>query len=304
MSIKKIARAAAIVGVTAAACVLPALSGCTIKTNHPSVTVTLTFNGEDYALKYKLYRNMYPQTVLHFIELADNGFYDNTIIHNYSTSSYWYGGGYAYNDDYKTEYANSSMSYYLETNSKEETYNNLFKDGKLTPSVYKSYINGSYTDALATLIGEFSTNKHTIDNGSLKSSYGCLRMFYSSKTSDKADTVVYIKKDGNEDKELLAPYKYNSATSLFSIQLSTTSSTDSSYCIFGELKDSDPLEDLQDAIADFISNSDDYTTSTFTTRTSVTIDNYDEIIGSATNSASYSLPAEPLVVKSVKVTKY
>jgi hypothetical protein len=107
MSIKKIGRAVLLFSVTAAACALPMLSACTIKTSHPEAKITISFNDTSYVLKYKMYRNMYPQTVQHFIELADNGFYDNTIIHDYG-STYWYGGGYSYNtevDGVATDYA-------------------------------------------------------------------------------------------------------------------------------------------------------------------------------------------------------
>jgi cyclophilin family peptidyl-prolyl cis-trans isomerase len=305
MSIKKIGRSALLFAVTAAACALPALSGCTIKTDHPEATITITFDGTDYALKYKLYRNMYPQTVQHFIELADNGFYDNTIIHDYQTS-YWYGGGYTYStedSDTASSYANSfslkSMVNYLEYNSKELAYKTL-AETTLTPSVYKSYYDNTYSEPLTTLIGEFSNNKHTITSGALTGGFGNLRMYYSDKDTDE---VIYTKKDNNEDKEILAQYKYNSATSLFSIQVGTSTSSDSSHCIFGVLQDTDVLTDLQTAITDW-RDASDYTSSTFTTSTTVNIDNYDAVIGSQVTTATYKLTAEPIIVKSVKITKY
>jgi cyclophilin family peptidyl-prolyl cis-trans isomerase len=299
MSIKKLARAVCALSLSVAACAVSFASGCAIKTNHPEAKITISFNDTTYELKYKLYRNMYPQTVLHFIELADSGFYNDTIIHNY-TDSYWYGGGYSYTDEYATYFANSAMAEYLENNSKEAIYEDLFNQGALTPSVYRNYNDGNYEDALSTLIGEFTSNKHTIDNGALVSSYGCLRMYYTDKTTD---AIVYTKKDGNEKKELFGEYKYNSATSLFNIQVGSSTSADSSYCIFGELKDTDPLEDLQEAISDYITNSS-YTSSSFRPSTDIYVDNYDAIIGSRVNEVSYRTTAVPIIIKSIKITKY
>lgn len=314
MSIKKIGRAFCALALTAAACTASMLSGCTIKTSHPEATITISFNDTSYELKYKMYRNMYPQTVQHFIELADSGFYNNTIIHNYG-SSYWYGGGYSYNaevdgvaTDYAEAFEQNSMADYLEDNSKEKAYEDLFAAGKLTPSVYKeastdglSDIEYNSSDVLSTLLGEFTdSGQHTIENGALTSSYGCLRMYYSSKDTD---VEVKLKKDNNESKLLLSPYKYNSATSLFNIQVSSSTSTDSSYCIFAELTNSDILGDLQDAISDYISDST-YTSTTFTSSASLYIDNYDAIIGSRVNEGSFALTAKPLIITSVKITKY
>jgi cyclophilin family peptidyl-prolyl cis-trans isomerase len=305
MSIKKIGRSVLLLAVTAATCVLP-LSGCVIKTSHPEATITISFDGETYALKYKLYRNLYPQTVQHFIELADSGFYDNTIIHDYQTS-YWYGGGYSYvegtdeNDEsgYVASFKNGAMADYLTNNSKEEAYNTLAITS-LTPSVYKSYSNGQYTEPLTTLIGEFSANKHTVENGAITGGFGNLRMYYSSKSTD---AEVYTKKENNEDKVIIAPYKYNSATSIFSIQVGTSTSTDSTHCVFGVMIDTDVLEDLQEAITDWRDDSD-YTSSTFAPSSSIDIDNYDAIVGAKVNTGSYKATAEPIIVKSVKITKY
>jgi cyclophilin family peptidyl-prolyl cis-trans isomerase len=299
MSFKKLARAVCALSLSAAACAVPFISGCAIKTSHPEAKVTISFNDNTYVLKYKLYRNMYPQTVLHFIELADSGFYNDTIIHNY-TDSYWYGGGYSYTDEYESYFSSSAMDEYLEDNSKEAIYEDLFNNGGLTPSVYKNYVDGNYQDALSTLIGEFSSNKHTIDNGALTSSYGCLRMYYTDKTTDE---VVYTKKDGNEKKELFGEYKYNSATSLFNIQVGTSTSADTSYCIFGQLKDIDPLTELQEDIADYISDST-YTTSSFKTSSQIYVDNYDTYVGYRVNQATYYTTAKPIIIKSVKITKY
>lgn len=126
----------AVVGVSAAA------SACTVKSDHPEAEITISFNDKTYTITYTLYRNMYPQTVQHFIELADSGFYNNTIIHDYKSSD-WVGGAYSYESEgaasYKTMYT-SAMPEYLETHCKEKEYYDLvtagIESGNFSASVY------------------------------------------------------------------------------------------------------------------------------------------------------------------------
>ena len=293
---KRIAMAA-----TAAAvlCSVPFMAACS--SDHPEATITIQFNQKTYELKYKLYRNMYPQTVKHFIELADAGFYDNTIIHSYE-SSYFYGGGYTYNDagyesNYETDYEEDegAMREYFEANSKERAYYELATSGKLTPSVYGDYLTeaGGYQDPLPTVIGEVG-DTHVIQNGKLTGGFGALRMFYSQKELEDGD-VVYLDKDGNEDGVLFDSYLEHSATSIFSIQTSTSSGS-SAYCIFGQLIETDTLSDLIDAISDDAEDKD---------ITGVPVDQYDQIIGDRyTNYDDFTVTSLPIVVVSVEITKY
>ena len=51
-----------------AACVL-VFSACESK--NPEIRITVSFNGTEYELEYKLYRSYAPQTVAHYIELID-----------------------------------------------------------------------------------------------------------------------------------------------------------------------------------------------------------------------------------------
>ena len=140
MTFKKLGRIICATAISGLAIAAPLFSGCS--TSHPEAKITVDFSGETYVLEYKLYRSMYPQTVQHFIELADNDFYDNTIIHNYQTDK-WYGGGYKYDDGEERGYTASfedgseSMLDYLESASKEYDYAVLADPdaGKITPSV-------------------------------------------------------------------------------------------------------------------------------------------------------------------------
>ena len=294
MSFKKIGRLICVAALSGAALTIPFMSGC--NTDHPEAKITVEYEGVSYVLNYKLYRNMYPQTVQHFIELADNGFYENMIVHNYQTSSYLYTGGYSYAESDDLSYAESysdgenGLRNYLETVSKEKEYAELAANNKLTPSVYKDYIDGKYTDALNTLIGEFSNNQHKIENGALKASYGCLRMYYSPK-SDLKGRYVYLDKKGSAD-GVRGEYRYNSATSLFSVQLSSSTSSESNYCIFATLKNTDVLDDLKEAVT------------TSGTSVKLYVDNYDEYLDRYTNEVEYRMPRPPIKVTSVKITKY
>ena len=287
-----------ILAATAAAAVaaaVPFMSGCA--SSHPEAVITISYDGTDYQLNYKLYRNMYPQTVQHFIELADAGFYNNTIIHDYG-ASYFYGGSYSYNaegyeSDYETDFeeGEGAMREYFENNSKEQEYLNLFNDGKLTPSVYLDYL-GGYKDALPTVIGEVGET-HVIQHGALQGGFGALRMFYSDKdlSDDSVDYSVYLDKDGNEDGSLIADYLQHSATSVFSVQTSTATGS-TQYCIFGQLTDTPPLTDLISAVS----------SSTSLTVSNVEVDLLDHFVGGS-NYDSYTLRSQPIVIKSVQITR-
>lgn len=297
MRFSKFGRVICTAALAGAALALPLMTGC--NTDHPEAKITIEYNETTYVLEYKMYRNMYPQTVQHFIELADNGFYNDTIIHNYSGTT-WYGGGYDYveNDELSYSKAYSSgvddLRDYLEAVSKEKEYSELAdpEAGKITPTVYRNYLNGTYDRPLNTLIGEFSNNAHKIESGALKSSYGCLRMYYSGK-SDQTQRV-YLNKYGSEP-GVQGEYRYNSATSLFSLQLSTSTSSDSSYCIFGVLQNTDVLDSLK---SDVSKNGSTKSVDR------VSIDNYDEYLGINVNTTTYSVQSKPIIVRSVKITKY
>lgn len=283
-----------VVGAAAAAvlCAVPLMSGC--ESDHPEAVITISYDGTDYELHYKLYRNMYPQTVRHFIELADAGFYNDTIIHSYE-SSYFYGGGYAYDAEaYESSYETGAgaMREYFDANSKEGAYYDLATNGTLTPSVYLDYIGGEYRDMLPTLIGEVG-DMHVVQNGALTGGFGALRMYYSDKDLENGD-VVYLDKDGNPDGVLFDGYLEHSATSIFSIQTSSTAGS-TAYCIFGQLTDTQPLTDLAAAVSSGAS----------LTVSDVVIDQYDQIIGKRyDNVDDFTVRSVPLIVKSVEITRY
>ncbi|MCD8294408.1 MAG: peptidylprolyl isomerase [Clostridia bacterium] len=296
------------------------VSGCTIETKHPEVKITVTFNGEDYVMKYKLYRNMYPQTVRHFIELASSGFYDNTIIHDYVDSDSWIGGGYSYNatdeegnlisESYEDAIANDRIADYLELNDKEAEYNALYESGALTASVYSAkddikYNSKGAEDALRSVMGEFSNNiGQEIENGALSASYGTLKMFYYP-----LETMQHVFVTPNKKQVIEALYKYNSATSLFMIQTSSTSTySASNYATFGKIKDSDDLDDLLDAVSDYIDDQEyadgvEFYVESDTVEVN-SLESYSKEETDVGIQTTFNVTREPIIIKSIKVTKY
>lgn len=314
MSFKRLKRAVLCVAAAAAIGASAALAGCTIETGHPRAEITLEFNGTQYVIEYTLYRNMYPQTVRHFIELAEAGFYDNTIIHDYASND-WYGGGYTYDETaYADAFENGAFDDYLNDSRyyKEDDYLSLFNSGALTPSVYTDYsydADGNMTvseeDAYHTLIGEFENNDHIIDNGQRSAEYGSLKMYYTPKVIDNiAEAHVYIKTGSGQVLE--HDYEYNSATSLFAIQVGTSSSLSvSRYATFGYLSgddDSNTLDDLIAAVEDYID--DEYNDSDeFVSTTSAEVDRIENIAEQAT-AVEYDVPNTAIVIRSVRIIGY
>lgn len=301
MSVKKIKSVICSVLLAGAAAAAATFTGCS-ETAHPEAKITIEYYSQTFVLEYKMYRNMYPQTVKHFIELADNGFYDNTIVHDYMSST-WQCGGYNYleNDEWSYEEALSSSDDidvldYMDAASKELEYEQLADPelGKITPSVYLNFADGVYSQPLNTLIGEFANNQHKIESGALKESFGSLRMFYTDKgTNEVKKQPVYLDKTGSE-KGVRAEYGYNCATSLFVIQSGTSTSTNSSYAIFATLKNEKVLTDLKTEI------NRHYGTQSI----KMYVDNYDYFAGKSTIEKAYSIPKVPIVIKSIKITKY
>lgn len=301
MRFKRLGRAIAIcvLAGVASVCSTGVFAGC--KDGHADAEITIEYDGVTYVLEYTMYPNMYPQTVQHFIELADNGFYNNTIIHDCQTSN-WYGGGYSYvagdeDGSYATAYENGKggLLEYLKASYKAGrtgAYADLFNSGKLTPTVYRDIREGRYVDPYSTLIGEFTSNQHKIENGALKNSYGALKFYYTSISDDEGKKKhVYLDKEGSAF-GVQGEYRYNSATSLFSIQTGTSTSSDSTHCIFATLDNTDTLRSLKTAVA----KTSDYE--------DVDVYVYDELLGSNKVQANYRLRRKPIIVRSVSITKY
>lgn len=305
--ISKIFICATIAGVT---CLAPFAAGCSAETDHPEAEITYGFNNEEYSLSFKLYRNMYPNTVKHFIELADSGFYDGTIVHDFETSD-WIGGGYRFDETaYAAGMGSNDMGQYFIDTSKDEEYYEKAKT-ILTPSVYsnKKYENDVWSvdksTALATLIGEFGSNiGQQIEKGALSADYGCLKMFYYEK---KTTQHVYVQ-PATAKSAIDAQYKNNCATSLFSLQVGTASSyAANKYCVFGAIVDTTTLASFNEAVTSYLSSTYGTVTSQHYLSQKVVVDTRDAYSNKDEDREKeelFNVPKTSIVVKRVKITRY
>lgn len=215
---------AAVIG-AGAVCMFAA---CT--SDHPEVTITYSFNGQDYAVGYVLSREDAPETVQHFIELADAGFYDGTVIHSYD-SVMMYGGGYVIEDGVLKE-----KDYFDFVKKYEEEHEGF----AFTQSVFKT----DKTTPLYTVVGEFPKAGRGPQSSKYYHSKGALVMYYHNyDESNKFTYDVYVERadggDANEgEKGDVKRYLYNSATSLFYTFLGDSNyERDQNYAVFGKTAD-------------------------------------------------------------------
>ena len=287
-------------GILATACAM----GCAVtltacETTYPEVEMKVEFNGETYTLEYKLYRDLAPQTVKHFLWLADNGYYNGLCVHDYSQNDYlrMYTGAYTAADSADDADGLVYKRYY-------DTIKGYTNYGEFPGSVW---LDRAATTPTYTLKGEFSDNNFRVESGALKETFGSLTMYYYNISSyeDVAEQDVYmIRADGKDPSK--CDYKYNYTTSMFYISLSKTSLTNKSYCTFAELDEDsvDVLEDLQEALADYIETVYNGEVEDFTESESMLIGEDDPYLASHSARVTVSVPKSPIVIKSVKVTKY
>lgn len=265
--------------------------GCT--TDRPEAEIKISFNDKTYTLDYTLYRKIAPATVSHFIKLADEGYYTNLLVHDYADSKL-YTGGY----EYKAEDIDGSLALRYEKN-----YFEIVSSYKNFPATV--WDDENRTTPTYTVKGEFSKNNFTVKNGALKQSYGSLTMYYTAK--DTEETVTVKRADGDGYNKNVG-YEYNSATSLFSINLSTTESSNTSYCTFAKLsaESKATLDKLQKAISSYIATlgTDEEAENKFTESVKVDVNEHDPLIGNSKDQDTYNVPVKPIVVKSVKITQY
>ena len=275
-------------------------SACT--TNHPEVEMQISFNGTTYTLEYKLYRKIAPNTVNHFLALVENGYYNekdgqNICVHDY-TSSKWYTGAYAY--DAKSE-ENGGLVY--------RDYFSIV-DSFANKDFVSVWLDSNKSTPTYTLYGEFQNNGMKMDKGSFVSqSFGSLAMVYESMGSNASEYDVYVERvDGNGIRSM--KYEMNSATSMFSINISSTG-VDKNHATFATLKDDsvETLTELRDAIKAYISanfpdDSESEDEPEFTEEYELHYGVGDPFISEAELTVNYDVPAEPIIIKSIKVLKY
>ncbi len=286
--------------ITCAALAAVSVFGCAAtltacETSHPEVEMKIEFDDKTYTLEYELYRNIAPATVKHFLFLAGNGYYDGLVVHDYSTSSRLYTGVYSSGEEA------GSLVYkkYFETIAGYDNYKSF---------PHSVWMDEEKSSPLYTLKGEFEDNNFTVTNGDLKETFGSLTMYYHdiSSYSTVADSNVYVARASEEGKVNKGDYKFNSTTSMFYISLTTTTKSNNGYCTFAKLdKDSvDTLKNLQEAIADYVDAHYSENEDEFTHSTTMKVFEDDKMFEHYSVTKTYSVPMEPITLKSVKVKKY
>ncbi|MBR7099595.1 MAG: peptidylprolyl isomerase [Clostridia bacterium] len=280
---------------------------------NPKVTLTVSFNSKTYKIEYKLYRKFFPQTVQHFIELAESGYYDGLCFHDYQDSVGMFTGGYEYDaaqagDPETRGLVEREYFSYLEEHNVE-----------LTQTVYKPVAAGKVpTEGTNTVVGEFKSNHYEIENndkkyGSLKD--GALVMYYTDK-SEADSTQVTVKRnsktaqvgdDWEKDAEWYSTkgYAKNSATSLFYISSVTENAVNQDYCVFGEPYNEaaqEKYEELMTAITKYIKDVEANGENSFVQETEpMLVDTEDWFYRSYKLEATYKVPMAPIILTSVKV---
>lgn len=275
-----------------------AFIGC--ETKRPEISMKITFNGETYELEYVLYRNMYPQTVAHYLELIDMGYYDGTVIHDYQ-SSRMVGGGYYY----------ESADADIEDDLLEKDYDAATKDenGNVTLDNVSVWADADKAEAYNTLYGEFSKNGFTVENNGLTNQLGALGTYYYTPVWTDSDAPrVYVQLNSSSEMDTRY-YCYNSTRSLF-YMYTGSSGTETQYCTFGLLKDSgdeETFQNLLDAIEEYtletLNGGDEEGTEVFTTEVPRTIEDeyWDE---SSYEDVTFNVPRAKIVIEEVRVLKY
>ncbi len=301
--LRRIAVAVSVAAVAAGS--IGMLAACS--SDHPEVTITYEFNGQEYQVEYVLSRHDAPQTVKHFIELADAGYYDeqNFVVHDF-TDEYLMTGGYTL-DEHKELV---EVNYFAAVRDLEKRTGKLF-----TQSVWETAgtaENVQKGNGLYTVYGEISP-KFEVEGGTENGhTRGALVMYYSDKGTNFNGQVTIERADkgkGNDGHPLqYENYVMDSATSLFYTQLSAGTPTGHSgkYCVFGMIKDYSALEDgLLAAIEEYKEGLADE--ETFTQEVSKNLNEYEPFDSLKTSKikATFETPVSaPVYLRSVKVTKY
>lgn len=281
---------------------LTSMTACVVtstacETKNPTVKMTIAFNGEEYVLDYKLYRELAPTTVKHFLYLAENNYYDGLCVHNYEEAgAKMYTGAYTYNDEKEDNESGLTYKNYYEVVAQ------YVQNGHAFPA--SVWMDKEKEQPTYTLYGEFEENNFEVESGSLRQTFGSLTMYYSTKNSDDGVYTQYV---SNPEKLATREYKYNSATSQFYISLSNSSTRNDDYCTFAELeeKSEETLKAFQEALEEYIEENyeDEDGDSTFTKKYTMTIDEDDKFVGTKKNTTTFYVPEKQIKIVSVVVTK-
>ena len=139
------------------------LLGCTLmfsgcESKNPEISVNIEFNGEEYSLTYKLHRDLYSQTVAHYIELIDKDFFDGTVVHDFQ-SNRMVAGGYTYTDLENGDVLDDLTALDYDAATKDA-------DGNVTLENITVWKDAERTQPTNRLHGETSSNGFSIEDGS------------------------------------------------------------------------------------------------------------------------------------------
>lgn len=277
-----------ICGILAAVSVFGCATLTACETANPEVEMKVEFNGETYTFDYVLYRGTAPQTVQHFLWLADNGYYDGLCVHDYENNRL-YTGAYSVAESQNDANGLVYKKYF-------DTIKGFGNYGEFPVSVWSDK---DQTTPTYTLKGEFAENGVTVESGALKETFGSLTMHYYGITEESiAQKDVYmLRADGNAASK--CDYMYNYTTSMFYISMTSATVGNDNFCTFATIDEDsvDELKRLQDAIKEFDYNE-------FVDSTTILIGEDDPLVGSLALDVKVNVPKTPIVIKSVKVTKF
>ncbi len=271
-----------------------AFVGCESK--RPEISVRISFNDKEYTLEYELYRNMYPQTVAHYLELIDMDYFDGTVIHDYQ-SARMVGGGYYYESS-DVDVADDLIEKDYDAATKDE-------NGNVTLENISVWEDADKERPYNTLYGEFMDNGSEVENNGLTETFGSIGTYYYTPVNKSKEIWIQRNQDGEMDQR---PYCYNATTSLFSIYTGSTGNS-TAYCTFGLLKEDDEqtLQDLLDAIEEYtletLNGGDEEGTEIFTVESQMNIeDEYWE--ESVYEDVVFNIPRAQIVIEEIRVIKY
>ena len=215
------------------------------------------------------------------------------------------GGGFTYED-----MENGDVMDDLEQKDYDEATTN--SDGSLKLNNISVWSDADRKQATNRLYGETKDNGFSVENGGLSNTFGALGAYtYATKTSGASgeeigmNTRVYTQQSNGQEGE--GAYYKNSFQGMFYIYTSTTTSSSTNYCVFGELKDEDSntaLNDLLTAISDYVAD-EAYNLDSFTEELDDSLVQDSMITGGSYEpAANFLVPQVRIIITDVTVTKY
>lgn len=284
------------------------LAGCVFmftacESKNPEIRMTISFNGEEYVLEYKLYRNYAPQTVAHYIELIDADYFDGTVIHDYKDGDRMIGGGFTYEGGDMD--GGDVVDDLVQLDYDAATTDG---NGNVTLENISLWSDADCTQPMNRLYGETSKNGFSVDNGGLRNQFGALGTYtyaYDVRQSEVIPDYVYA--PGSGDSASAMRYAQNSFQGMFYIYLGSGGGSETDYCIFGELKDdasNTALTDLETAIDDYVADEANNLDSFTEEMENSTV--LDSMIqgGSYEVTDNFDVPQVRIIITDVTVTKY